>query len=272
MHWWFSLRIGVVAIVMALAYAPFVWFAAHLGVPLPAIIGSIIVVLGIQYYLGTKRALRESNATRLEELESSGHPIKQYTQELAYRLDVPEPTLWISNMGSPNAFAIGRKGNGHIVLDAALLNILSTEEVQAVIAHELSHLRSRDVIPMVIGSGAATLMYYFLAIIEDLFRTQNRQSSLAGGFGHTIMMCFVFAISREREYLADADAKWAMGSGEHLANALAKIEQTYETGQATEPPDGVEAFCISGHWSLPALGSTHPSTVSRVTRLRDSSP
>jgi heat shock protein HtpX len=85
------------------------------------------------------------------------------------------------------------------------------------------------------------------------------------------MMAFVFSISREREYIADADSEQAMGSGEPLASALSKIEYVYQQGQTCDPPPGVEAFCIAGHWSLPALGATHPSTQDRVNRLMDNS-
>lgn len=272
---WFNVRMGIVGLLLLALYAPLVGFLLHLGIRPLVALGVLVGGLTVQYWLGKRRALQSVNAQPFPRDSPEADWTRSQLDYLAEKMGVPTPKLWICDTGSPNAFAVGRKGNGHVVLDASLIAILTPDELAAVLAHELSHLRSRDAIPMEIGEGAAAIMFYLFAVLEGLIRdhssTRPHQSvnSVTGTIAHTLVMCLVFAISRQREYIADADAKWALGRGEPLANALAKIEGLHREGYASDPPEAVEALTISGHWSIPALGSTHPPTERRIAALRD---
>lgn len=267
-HPWLSVRMGLVGCILLAFYVPAIWVASAFGVPLEAAIVGSVICLYAQYWAGNRRALTSVNATQLDD----DHPFVQRTHEIAEELDVPPPKVSIGQFGSPNAFAIGRRGKGHIVVSSLLLSAFEKREIEAVLAHEASHLRSRDTIPMVIGQGSAGIAFLFASVIESVLipsgaRGERRVNTPLSDAAHGIVMCFVFAISRHREYVADADAARALGSPRPMQSALRRLARIHSKTDLAEPPEAVESLCIASDWSFATLFSSHPSLEDRVESL-----
>jgi heat shock protein HtpX len=175
--------------------------------------------------------------------------------------------------------------------------VLDQDELEGVLAHELAHIRNRDVVTMVLGQSIASLIG-IAAQFAVLFAGDNDFGDLimamvVGNLVQMLAMVFVFAISRYREYVADSDAADTIGSGDPLARALEKINRAAESGggaQAANAVGGrrggrgrgrrsrgdngvdekVSALCIFGEerGALASLLSTHPPVEKRIERLR----
>lgn len=262
------------------------------GIPIEAVALITIGFVGFQWKFGKWAALRSVGA---DDVEESTHPqLYRATEQLSRDMNMPMPRLMVAEMGVPNAFAIGRKKKGTVVVSTELMQTLDQQELEGVIAHELAHLRNRDAVMMVLGQSIASLVgiavYYVM-----LFRggSRNMGSFFLAYFGAMIaqmlVIVFVRAISRYREYVADADAARAIGSGEPLARALEKIQSSNERAikqqqeqQQRQPQrgggqptpqlsnDNVAALMIfdAEHGLLKSAFSTHPPTEKRIERLR----
>ncbi|WP_436936405.1 M48 family metallopeptidase [Halovenus marina] len=253
-----------------------------------AIVGSILLV-GIQYKIGKWAALRSVGAEDLSETE---YPqIHQFVEQVCRDKDLTKPSLKIAEMGVPNAFAVGRRGNGTVVISRELIQLLDREELEGVIAHEIAHIDNRDVVTMQLGQGIASIVA-IVAQYAVLFTGENDIADfflaiVVGNLVQFFVMLFVLAISRYREYVADADAKEVIGRGEPLARALEKIDQGNQQAQVsaqnathrrsrddrrrdTNIDQQVSALCISSPDSglLRKIVSTHPPMEKRIQRLR----
>jgi heat shock protein HtpX len=245
--------------------------SAMLGLPLLSVLAAGILILpAIQYKLGKWLALRGA-----EELPESGQyaHVHHAVESLSRDMNVPEPRLMVMDMGVPNAFAVGRKGAGVVVVSTELLHLLDREELRGVLAHELAHIKNRDVVTMVIGQSIGMLVGY-VAYFAVLFGGERSVGSwilamVASSMANALVMIFVLAISRYREYVADADAREAVGSGDPLARALEKISRGAE-GRDSEVDDNLSALCIlnTDRSLLARVFATHPPTEKRIKRLR----
>jgi heat shock protein HtpX len=289
-HLGLKVRMGVVGAILTGFYlvavaAAMVAFGE--GVLPIAIIGSILLI-GVQYKIGKWAALRSVGA---EDLPRNQYPqIHQFVERVCRDKEMEKPSLKIAKMGVPNAFAVGRRGNGTVVISHELIQLLDHDELEGVIAHELAHIDNRDVITMQLGQGIASIVAV-VAQFAVLFTGENDLTDfflaiVVGNIVQFIVMIFVLAISRYREYVADADAKDAIGQGEPLARALEKIhegnQQTHKSAnQRTRGPANqrsrdrnvdqqVSALCISSpdRGFLQQIVSTHPPMEKRIQRLR----
>ncbi|WP_368410895.1 M48 family metallopeptidase [Halomarina pelagica] len=255
-----------------------------------AIVGSLLLV-GIQYKIGKWAALRSVGAEDLPESQYS--QIHQFVEQVCRNKNMEKPSLKIANMGVPNAFAVGRRGNGTVVISRELIQLLDRDELEGVIAHELAHIDNRDVVTMQLGQGIASIVA-IVAQYVVLFTGDNDLADfflaiVVGNIVQFLVMIFVLAISRYREYVADADAKDVIGQGEPLARALEKIQQGNQharksprnTQRHRGRPRGnrrgdanvdqqVSALCISSpdRGLLQRIVSTHPPMEKRIERLR----
>ena len=243
------------------------------GVILYSMFGSSVVpllligslgLIGIQYVMGVKGALMGVGA---EDLPEDKYPrIHRSVEEICDEVDMEKPRLMIADMGVPNAFAVGRRGNGTVVISRELINTLEFDELEGVIAHELSHIDNRDVVMMVVGQGIATILgmvVQWVVILTDEDMGGFIAGMILGTIAQMLVMIVVMAISRTREYVADADAARHIGSGEPLARALEKIDSR---GQGKEVNENVSALCIFG--GAGRLLATHPPIEKRIQRLR----
>lgn len=242
-----------------------------LGLPLlPVLVVGIVVLPGVQYKLGKWMALRKA-----EDMPEDGRfqEIHWMTESLARDMGIKKPRLMVMDMGVPNAFAVGRKGAGVVVVSRELMNLLDRDELEGVIAHELAHIKNRDVITMVIGQSIGMIVGYvaYFAVLMGGRRNMGTffLAMAASTVANMLVMIFVLAISRYREYVADADAREAIGHGEPLARALEKISKGSE-GRDPEIDDTMNALCIynADRSLFQRLFATHPATEKRIARLR----
>jgi len=230
------------------------------------IVGGLIIQ---QYRTGTATALRAVNAAPLED-----EVLNQRLHALAEEMGVPTPILMIGRFGEANAFAAGRKGNGTIVLSDILLSTLDIDEIEAVMAHELSHLGTRDTTLMMFGE---TLDY---AIYQAKYTLLDEIEGLAGaivviaafiigGFLRLLIVPPLRLISRKREFLADADAAETTDASS-LTSALevaAAVNADVEPHPATEAVSSLCMYSTSSALLDRVLG-THPPVEERIAYLK----
>jgi heat shock protein HtpX len=203
-------------------------------------------------------------------------------ERLAQKVGLPTPKVYIIPTDSPNAFATGRNPNhASVAVTQGILGLLNDEELEGVLAHELGHVRNRDIL---ISSIAATLAgaITFLAHIARwgmIFGGWgNRDDRRGGGIGALLMlflapfaaMLIQLAVSRSREYGADDTGAHWTGNPYALASALAKIEAYSRRVPLVASPSTAHLFIIQpflGGMTFGNLFSTHPPTAKRIERL-----
>ncbi|WP_157068039.1 zinc metalloprotease HtpX [Desulfosarcina cetonica] len=209
-------------------------------------------------------------------------------ETLARQAGLPMPKVYIIPQESPNAFATGRNPEHAVVaVTQGLLNLMDHQEVMGVLAHEMAHVKNRDIL---IGTIAATMagaimMLATMARWSALFGGMQRDDNNGGGMGAIGMivmsilapiaaMIVQMAVSRSREYLADATGARIVGSPEGLASALEKLDGYSRRIPMHANPSTAHMFIVnplSGK-SLQSLFSTHPPMADRISRLRGVRP
>ena len=230
----------------------------------------LLVLPVIQYKIGTWSATR-----RAEPMPEDGQyqDVHRMTESLCQDMGIEKPKLMVMQMGVPNAFATGRKGKGYVVVSTELLQLLQRDELEGVIAHELAHIKNRDVLAMVLGSSIAMMVGWVAYMVYMMGGERNIGSFIVGmiisNIAQMLVMIFVLAISRYREYVADEDARRYIGSGDPLARALEKISSGAQ-GRESQVDDSVSALCIfnADRSLLQKVFATHPPTEKRIRKLR----
>ena len=207
----------------------------------------------------------------------------QVVQRLAARAGLPMPRVYIIPQPSPNAFATGRNPqHAAVAATAGILEILTDDELEGVIAHELAHVKHRDILISSIAAtlAAAIMMASRFATFWGGGRSDDRQGSNPIALLATIIlapiaaMLIQAAISRSREYDADAGGAAIAGHPQGLVNALKKIESAsrmvpLDANPATAHMFIVKPFSVQG---LLGLFSTHPPTEERIRALLQLGP
>ena len=230
------------------------------------------------YWNADKIVLRMYNAKEVTAQSAPG--LYGIVEQLARRAQMPMPKVYIIDSDQPNAFATGRNPeNAAVAATRGLLRILDNEEIAGVMAHELAHVKNRDTLIMTVTAtiaGALSMLANFA-----LFFGGNRNNPL-GIIGTIAVMILApvaamlvqMAISRTREYGADAGGAEICGNPMWLARALEKLEQ----GSRQIDNDAAEANPATAHMfiinpllarSVDSLFSTHPKTANRVQKLRE---
>ena len=233
------------------------------------------------YWFSDKIVLRMYKAKEV----SQDHKLYSMVKELSQRAKIPMPKVYTITAPSPNAFATGRNyQNSAVAATESLLQILSEEEVKAVMAHEISHIKHRDTLIQTIAVGIASAISMIAnmlqwAIIFGVNRgdDNNGLGGLAGSLAIIILTPIIatiiqLAISRQREYLADAGAAQIMRTAQPMIHALRKLESSVKpvkNQRASAAP--TESLFIVNPFkgsSIFKMFSTHPSTDARVEALR----
>lgn len=200
-------------------------------------------------------------------------------QSLCQRMQLPMPRLWLIPEESPNAFATGRNpAHASVAVTAGILGTMNDRELEGVLAHELGHVLNRDIL---ISSVAATIAaaITFLARMAYFFGGRSDDEDEGGGILGSILMLFLapiaamliqMAISRTREYAADAASAKHTGNPFGLISALQKLESWSKRIPMNASPATAHMFIIKPFTgsSLLRLFSTHPSTEARIARLQ----
>lgn len=203
--------------------------------------------------------------------------------DLAHKAELPMPDVYIMNSSQPNAFATGRNPeNSAVCASTGLLNALSHNEVAAVMAHELAHIKNRDTLIMTVSAtiaGAISMMATMLQYSMLFGRGRNGPGGLIGTIAAALLaplaaMLIQMAISRSREYNADRIGAKICGNPAWLASALQKIQSSARNVHmetAERAPATAHLFIINPLFggTFDNLFSTHPNTQNRIEALRE---
>ena len=216
--------------------------------------------------------------------EDVGNPrireIQAMLASLARRGGIPVPKLYIVDDPSPNAFATGRDPNhAAVAVTTGIMDLMATEELSGVLGHELTHVINRDTLISTVAAslaGAVTMLAN-MAQWAALFGGREREEREGGGWGDILMvilapvagMLVQMAISRSREFAADAGGASLCGNPLFLARALAKLERGVDAVPMNANPATSHMFILEPFHAggLMSLFSTHPPTEERIRRL-----
>ena len=232
------------------------------------------------YYYSDKQVLKHYNATPIED---RNHPIYRVTEKLVHKANLPMPKVYLIPDHTPNAFATGRNHeNAAVAVTMGLYEMLNDEELEGVIAHELSHIKHYDILIGTIAAvfAGAIAMIANMMQFSAMFGGNNRQGA------HPVVMILMaiilplaasiiqMTVSRSREYMADEGAARITRNPAGLQSALAKLERYakgHEVNNATEQT--AHMFIInpfSGRKkSFGDFFRTHPTTEDRIARLEE---
>ena len=256
-----------------------------------AIVFAIILVVTCCFYLFSDRILLRWY--RAKAVKDENAPLNKMTKRLAPKADIPAPKVFIVESAMPNAFATGRNAeHASIVVTNALLTALDTEELEAVLAHELAHLKNGDTLLgsiIAVLSGALTVLAT-VAFWGSIFTGFGQEEDPAPNLIHFFVTALVapvaalliqLMVSPSREHHADEESVRMTEKPEALISALEKLERTLQSQTFGVNPSHVHLFFMNPlhgdeqlimDLKLPTyhfLFRTHPSTESRLTALRE---
>jgi len=235
----------------------------------------------IGYFFSDKIAIKMTGSRPASEGEYPG--LYSMVRRLSHKAGIPMPKVYITPSEQPNAFATGRSPNhAAVAVTEGIMRILNDYELEGVIAHELAHIKNRDVLLGTIAAalaGAITMMAdaFQWASIFGLNKDEEEGGGpgIIGGIAIAIIASIAatiiqLAISRSREYMADASGAQIAGRTDGLANALLKLESAAHQIPMQVSPATSHLFIVnplSGASSLMKLFSTHPPIKERVEKL-----
>ena len=273
------------AILMAAITALFMAIGSLLG-GRQGMMLALIVALGMNffsYWFSDKLVLKMYNAQEVD--ESSAPQFYRMVRELAQRAQLPMPKVYLINEDAPNAFATGRNPeHAAVAATTGILRVLSERELRGVMAHELAHVRHRDILISTVSAtmaGAISMLANFAMFFGGRDGDGRRANPIVG----LLVMILApiaagliqMAISRAREFEADRGGAEISGDPRSLASALQKIHQ-YAQGTRLETaerhPETAQMMIMNplSAGGLRGLFSTHPSTEERVQRLLAMAP
>ena len=279
MDWGLKLRMYFTMIMLALLYIVFLVILSLLNVRFEALMAIAAILLIVQYYFSDKLVLMSVGARIVSEEEAP--KLYSIIRKLSQEAGIPMPKVAIVNTPIPNAFATGRSPSASVVaVTTGLLKTLDWDEIEAVLAHEISHIRNRDVAVITIASFISMVAFFIMRWAMIMGLTEERRESYAGIiFAVSALVWFlsfllIRALSRYREYVADYGSAMLTRNPRALISALAKISGKIKLVSAYERKkvEGLNAFfiipAISGETIL-SLFSTHPPVEKRIEKLEE---
>jgi heat shock protein HtpX len=242
---------------------------------------AIAVAMNIGAYFFSDRIVLRMHRAR--ELSNGDAPdLHAIVEELARRAEIPKPRLFLIPDSQPNAFATGRNPErGVVAVTEGILAILNPRELRGVLAHEMAHIKNRDIL---VSSIAAVMVSIITGLVNvfsliNVFGSNSEESEQPSGLNGLLLALVApiaatlvqLGISRSREYLADEVGARLSGDPEALASALRKLEQGSAVIPTEQPhPATASMFIVNplaGGGAVLKLFSTHPATEDRVARL-----
>ena len=243
---------------------------------------ALLIAVGMNFYaywFSDKMVLRMYNAQEVD--EASGGSYYRMVKELAIKAELPMPRVYIINEDQPNAFATGRNPeNAAVAATTGIMRVLSERELRGVMAHELAHVKHRDILTSTISATVAGAISSIAQFGMFFGGNRSNEEGHSGGFSGILIMILApiaamliqFAISRAREFEADRGGSEISGDPQALASALDKIHR-YAKGipmpAAEAHPETGQMMIINplSGGNLAGLFSTHPDTGERIARL-----
>jgi heat shock protein HtpX len=248
---------------------------------------ALVISLGmnfVTYWFSDKIILRLYGARPVVEAEAP--QLYEMVRWLAVEAQLPMPRICLIDQEQPNAFATGRDPeHGVVAVTSGIMRLLSREELEGVIAHELAHIKNRDILVGTVAAGIAGAISYLAQMAQWAMIFGGRRGDEGGGGGSPIAafvmmivgpiaaMVIQMAISRSREYGADAAGAIIAGNPLHLASALNKIHNISRMVPMNASPATAHMFIVNplSGGGLLRLFSTHPPVQARIARLESMS-
>jgi heat shock protein HtpX len=276
--WGLTGRIWLTMFLLLLVYLAFIAILSMLGIGLPFLVVLVFLMAFIQYFFSDRLVLW---TTRARVLDPEEYPeLHRMVEKCAAEAGIPKPRVAMMQTPVPNAFATGRSPKHAVVaVTDSIMRLLSPRELEAVLAHEISHIRNRDVLTLTIASFvamiAALVMNNFL--FGAMFGRRDSGSAwiLAGIVAiivYFVAQLLIMALSRYREFAADRGSAYITGSPADLISALEKISGR----MSAVPPQQKQAVeTANAFFIIPALSgstlielfSTHPPLEKRIAAL-----
>jgi heat shock protein HtpX len=275
--------------ILGLLYIVFLSVLAYIGLGILPITVIALIMIMAQWYFSDKIVMWSAGAkvvTREQFPE-----LHNLVERIVARNNLPKPKIAVINSRMPNAFATGKGPKSSVVaVTTGLMDTLNTEELEGVIAHELTHIRNRDVLVLTLASLFSTVAWYLMqfGFYGGLYGGGmgyggNRNNNSAGAMIIVIAVALltwvvsfliIRAISRYREFAADRGSAQMTGKPIELANALMKISGTMKNVPTRDlrQEEGLNAFFIVPALSGSTIGnlfSTHPPIQKRVQKLME---
>lgn len=248
--------------------------------------GIAFLMVGGSYWFSDKLALASARAKVIQRADAP--EFYDIVASLAQRANLPMPTVAISPSDQPNAFATGRGPKKAVVCaTTGLLQSMPRDEIEGVMAHELMHVKHRDILIGSVAAAIATAISYIaqMAMFASMFGGRSDDDEDGGNAIGMLLMALLapiaasliqMAISRSREFEADRGAAELLGNGNSLANALERIETLAARRPMMVAPAQAQAYIHNPLSELrrgrtagmARMFSTHPDTAERIRRLR----
>lgn len=285
--------LGGYLIAAGLGYLLLAWLVTEppdLGAALLAIAFLTVVGGYLSYRVGSARLLADIDAAELPRYRAPA--LYRRRDSLCERLDMSPPPLFVGDIGAPNALSIGGPRSGVVILDRRLLSLLTLDELEGILAHELAHLERRDAFVRTLAVStmrtlAALVFVLFLPVTllgigtaraaawladqpqlaPDVAALVTRGIELFVGLGLSVVTLVLLAYSRRREFAADERAAALTGQPRALARALAKLHRAANPSWGFRSLLTIHGDESSSDWRR--LLSSHPSIDARVDRLLD---
>jgi heat shock protein HtpX len=268
------------AVLMAAITALFMAIGSMLGGRAGMML-ALVVAVGMNffsYWFSDKMVLKMYNAREVD--ETSAPRFYNMVRELAQRAELPMPKVYLIDEAAPNAFATGRNPeHAAVAATTGILNVLTERELRGVMAHELAHVKHRDILISTISAtmaGAISMLANFAAFFGGR-DAEGRPANPIAGIAIAILAPLAasliqMAISRAREFEADRGGAEISGDPQALASALDKIHryaQGIPLGPAEAHPETAQMMIMNplSAQGLKGLFSTHPDTQERIARL-----
>lgn len=273
--------VGLLALLTALVW----WLGYSLGGPNGFWIGLIFagVLNLVAYFFSDKMALAASRAKPVQEHELP--QVYSIVRNLTARADMPMPRIFVIESPQPNAFATGRNPkHAAVAVTTGILQTMNTAELEGILAHELSHVQNRDILISSVAAMMAAALSIFARMALFMGGGRDERNNPLGAIAGLLSLILAplaamvirMAISRSREYQADASGATLTGSPLNLASALAKLGAgTARIPMQVNPAvsqlfidNPLKAFGRRGGGPLMNLFSTHPPIEERIARLQ----
>jgi heat shock protein HtpX len=243
-------------------------------------LGIGLIFVGGSYWFSDKLAIRSAGAVEVTEEQMPRY--FAIVRDLCVRAEMPMPRLYVSPDPQPNAFATGRNPkHAAVCVNQGILDVLTWEELQGVLAHEVSHVRNRDILISSVAAAVAMGITFLarMAMWGAMFGggSRDRDDNVLGTLALAILapiaaMFLQMALSRNREYEADRRGARLLGTGEPLARALEKLDKGTKLVPSAVNPAQATAYIanpLAGQKvQFAKLFSSHPPMEDRIARLR----